>query len=340
MYKKLFPLVPVMLAFSGLPIQAADHLDAPSLSGNGQADVNDLYAFQSPSNPDNTVLILTVNPFAGSASPTTFATDVDYEFQIDNTGDAIADLTFRTTFSDNGADQSLELTRGATSLATGIVGANLSTSVGGMVQAGLFDDPFFFDLVGFNDGFNFTGEDTLAGANVSAIVLEIPSSELGGPNIGVWARTVKDGNQIDRIGRPAINTALIPSARKDEFNLGSPDQDFANFGGDVNASITGLSDQANADALTGILLPDVLTLDTSNPAGFLNGRQLADDVIDAELNLLSAGAVLGDGVDSNDVPFRSSFPYLAVQNIPEPSGFVLALVGLFSFWRLRFDRIK
>jgi hypothetical protein len=195
----------------------------------------------------------------------------------------------------------------------------------------VFDDPFFFDLAGFSDGFNFTGDDAFAGANVSAIVLEIPSSELGGPNVGVWARTVIGGNQIDRAGRPAINTALIPSPRKNEFNLGSPALDFASFGPDVNAGILSLSSQSNADALTGILLPDVLTFDTSDSSGFLNGRQLGDDVIDAALNLLSEGAVTSDGVNMNDVVFPAAFPYLAPQNVPEPSATVLAILSLVLF---------
>lgn len=330
------PLLSIIALLCSLAVgHAADHLDAPSLEGNGQADVNDLYAFQSPDNPENTVLILTVNPFAGVASPTTFGTDLDYEIQIDNTGDAIADITYRANFADTAQGQNLTLTSGMTTLASGATGQTVPVNNGGMVQAGLFDDPFFFDLTGFNDGFNFTGTDTLAGANVSAIVLEIPSAQLGGPNIGVWGRTVSAGTQVDRVGRPAINTALIASDRKDAFNLGTPVEDQANFGAEVQAAIAGLSNDENAAALTGILLPDVLTFDTSNPAGFLNGRQLADDVIDAELNLLSAGAVLGDGVDSNDVAFQTSFPFLAPQNVPEPSTQVMVLLGLISLLTLR-----
>ena len=53
-------------------------------------------------------------------------------------------------------------------------------------------------------------------------------------------------------------------------------------------------------------------------AGFPNGRRLADDVTDIELRVI-AGALLkpaeggkqiplGDGVDQNDKPFRSSVP--------------------------------
>jgi Domain of unknown function (DUF4331) len=57
-------------------------------------------------------------------------------------------------------------------------------------------------------------------------------------------------------------------------------------------------------------------------AGFPNGRRLADDVTDIELRVI-AGALLpadqggkqiplGDGVDRNDKPFRSAFPYVAL----------------------------
>jgi hypothetical protein len=59
------------------------------------------------------------------------------------------------------------------------------------------------------------------------------------------------------------------------------------------------------------LVPDVLTVDFSNSAGFLNGRSPADDVIDAELNVLSKGAVTTDLVDANDAGFPGTFPYLA-----------------------------
>jgi hypothetical protein len=56
--------------------------------------------------------------------------------------------------------------------------------------------------------------------------------------------------------------------------------------------------------------------------GFPNGRRLADDVTDIELRVI-AGALLpadqggkqiplGDGVDQNEKPFRSTFPYVAL----------------------------
>ena len=56
--------------------------------------------------------------------------------------------------------------------------------------------------------------------------------------------------------------------------------------------------------------------------GFPNGRRLVDDVTDIELRALAGGTpftadfnvapnnALTDGVDANDVPFLSAFPYL------------------------------
>ena len=61
-----------------------------------------------------------------------------------------------------------------------------------------------------------------------------------------------------------------------------------------------------------------------DPAGFPNGRRLQDDVTDLALRLVAGGVLagppfstsplnskLGDGVNVNDVPYRSTFPYLA-----------------------------
>ena len=311
---------------------AADHLDAPLLEDNGHLDINDLYAFQAPMNPDHTVLIMTVNPFAGVVSGTEFGTaHVEYEFMIDNNGDAVADVEYGARFfTDPGGGQNILVTRDDASLVFGNASTPLALTGGGQVQAGVFDDPFFFDLAGFNDGLSFTGDDTLAGANVSAIVLEVPSADLGGPDIGVWARTLSEHHQVDRMGRPAINTVLIPTDRKDEFNQGQPADDPAAFGDDVRAAILGLSgDAMHADTLTGILLPDILTFNTQSTDGFLNGRKLADDVIDAELDLLTLGGVTGDGVDANDLPFSTEFPYLAAAHVvPEPASSWLA-VSLF-----------
>ena len=336
-------LVVAMAAVSAAPAMASDHLDAPSLSGNGQVDVNDLYAFQSPENAANSVLILTVNPGAGALSPTDFGTiapdgtGIAYQIEIDNTGDAVPDITYEATFAGAGAAQTINLTRtqgGVTTVqATGLTGTTLTTTGAtgnGRVSTGVFDDPFFFDLEGFNDGFDFsTPEDFFAGLDTSAIVLEVPNSELNGASsaISVSARTLLNGDQVDRVGRPAVNTALIVGDdQKELFNISDEADDFTTFGEDVEDRILALgfdeSGGTTAEQLAGVLLPDVLTFDTSIADGFLNGRGLADDVIDTELNLFTSGGIPGDGVDANDQAFLNVFPFLAPRNtaaVPEPS---------------------
>ncbi|MEO1527099.1 MAG: DUF4331 family protein [Planctomycetota bacterium] len=296
---------------------AADHLDAPDVAEDGRLDINDIYMFQSPTNSANVVMVMTVNPIAGVMSPTTFASCGRYQFHIDNNGDASPDITYELTFGrpqGSSGSQRVVLRRNRALIARGLTGRNVSIrrAGGGLLRCGTFDDPFFFDLGGFQNGLAFTGEDFFEGLNVSAIVLEVPRASLGGDNVSLWCRTLVGQTPFDRMGRPAINTVLISSENKNAFNLAVPAEDPSLFGDEVQAAITGLSGDADlAATLTGILLPDVLTVDTSSNAGFLNGRQLADDVIDAELGLLTAGAVTGDGVDANDVAFPGTFPYLA-----------------------------
>jgi hypothetical protein len=337
----VYGFLALALAFGlfAAPASAADHLDAPGLTppgGDTRLDITDVYAFQSPSNPDNTVLIMGVNPLAGVLNDGTFRPgSALYAFKIDTNGDAKEDLTFRIKFSKPDEDlvQNVMLAVDglgmSNPIAKGKTDQDISIPGGGMLHAGVMDDPFFFDLEGFLAlDFCTPGEtrpNFFAGLNVSAIVLEVPSSWFGATNIGVWARTVANGKQIDRMGRPAINTVFIPNnplepsgtepSMKNKFNATLPRNDQKRFRPEVVDTLKLFygDDDATINALADILLPDILTVDVSNPAGFLNGRQLADDVIDAEYPLVTNGAVTTDCV-SNDSAFTDTFPYLAPKN--------------------------
>ncbi len=331
----------IFLAF-GLPAsitRGADRRDAPLVQTDGRLDINDVYVFQSPANPDNTVLIVTTNPGLGILSPTTFYPGAEYQVLVDNDGDAKPNVRFVFRFSEpdeNGLQRVRVYTkdglegRGATRSVD-----DIALSGGGEAHVGPFDDPFFFDLEAFRDGLDFCSEahpgtDFFAGLNTNAIVLEVPSSRLiSSPEntlIGVWAATVVDGAQIDRMGRPAINTFFIPSDQKDSFNASKPAKDRENFRDEVIATLRALgNDRDTARAIARVLLPDVLTFDTSSADGFevLNGRRLQDDVIDIELSLISGGAITTDCVDENTAPpydglnehgFWDVFPYLAPVN--------------------------
>jgi hypothetical protein len=339
---------------------AADHADAPGVQGDPQADITDIYAFRSPSNPDDLVAVLNVNPLTAPTEngSTRFADDVAYQLHVDNTGDLVTDATVSVTFWNNGKNFMVEGLGNPITGDTSGAGAPAIVDAGGIkVFAGLRDDPFFFDLVGFNNfvagpfipanGLRPAGEtpsDTLAGTNVSSIVLELPITALTGAatsdtgSIKVWASTVRDGQQVDRMAIPAINTALIPSAMKDAFNAGTPASDAMAFQAAGEATTQGLRDAVDtvfgaqdggplgdltSGQVAGALIPDIVTIDFSQPVAFPNGRRLQDDVIDAALGIvLNRGGAGGisDAVDANDRAFSNSFPYLASPWVAQGAG--------------------
>jgi hypothetical protein len=318
--------------------RAADHLESPLVMTDGRLDINDVYAFQSPSNADNTVLIMTVNPVAGVLSPTTLrdAPGDRYLFHIDNDGDFVEDIdlviradkarkngTQRATLYLRDVDDNTQrrISAGNNNQVHGVKG-------GGSFLHGLTDDPFFFDLQAFRDQVKGAGGDEtfcdsdptnfFLGLNVTSIVVEIPSSSLtdGDSTINVWGET--NNNRIgtfDRMGKPAIATVLINDGNEDAFNMTDPSDDLATWGDEVSANLQALGgyDEATADAITAVILPDTLNFDTASASGFLNGRRLEDDVIDAELGIVTNGAIPSDCV-ANDSNFSNSFPYLAPPN--------------------------
>lgn len=202
--------------------------------------------------------------------------------------------------------------------------------------AGFRSDPFFFDLMGFLNGLKFTGADFFSDKNVFGIALDIPSQLLGSnPKVGIWTRTRVPMTlqpdrlaQADQMGRPGINTVFNHGNDKNMFNVTQPaDQrnmlstDAATKGQPLltvfQQELQALSagspkGQYSADqalAIAQILLPDILTFDYSSSSGYLNGRRLQDDVIDISLNLVTNGAVTGDGAGPH-TDYLAEFPYL------------------------------
>ncbi len=113
----------------------------------------------------------------------------------------------------------------------------------GKFFAGPRDDAFFVDLNVF-DLLNLgAGIDSLAGANVQSIVIEVPTSMLKDQDdiIGIWSTTQRQsfralrGNgivrnrgrwvQTNRLGMPLVNEVVVPLAYKDYFNSSHPHKD-------------------------------------------------------------------------------------------------------------------
>jgi hypothetical protein len=356
---------------------AADHRDGPifiNTAANGQQDINDVYIFNSPATPSNTVIAMTVQPFPGLLTPATFATSQYYDIKVDNTGDAVEDITFRLTVSAPNAATGVQTVtlRGLPSakfpptgiLAQGPTGQTLPIRGGGMFMASTFDDPFFFDAQAFSDlvsgkrtpgdpnhpyprpapgpGVTDPARNFFFNANTLGFIIEMPTTRLlsspTNTKIGVFGRIERNGVQVDRMGRPAINTALIPpiprnsgNERRNAFNAGLPVNDRRDFRNDMMGIMLNVYKlpQATASGLADFLLPDILTFDASKPfnpaGGFPNGRQFRDPVIHIELGLLTQNAITTDNVNDDNGTLITDgthgtvakFPYFGPPNNPQ-----------------------
>ncbi len=152
-----------------------------------------------------------------------------------------------------------------------------------------------------------------------------------------------DYTRVDRIGMPAIATAVITS--KDSYNAADPVDDSAgDFVSEIVASVDGLhsaldddlasvgfdacaTDDCVAVAAT-LVVPDTIKIDITSDAGFPNGRLLEDPVIDVTLAVVLLD-LSGDGEcggvpcsatslaelplnpAANDEDFLYAFPYVA-----------------------------
>ncbi len=80
---------------------ASSHREAPLIANDPKADNTDVYAFVSPDAPDTTTLVANWLPFeepGGGPNFYSFADDAYYDINIDNDGDAKADVVYRWTF--------------------------------------------------------------------------------------------------------------------------------------------------------------------------------------------------------------------------------------------------
>ena len=142
--------------------------------------------------------------------------------------------------------------------------------------------------------------------------------------------------QVERLGNPLVSEVFLAKRNHGFHNAGRPGTDVANHATELKAFVTTVAgrDQAVANTLASVLLPDMLIVQTDkagNTAGWLSwalangygGRKLTDDVVDAGLAALF-GTLLGpsnvspglttDNVSQNDKPFLTTFPYLAGAN--------------------------
>lgn len=315
----------------------SDHFD----TDDPRTDLTDLYAFPA-SAAGRTVFVLDFNP-EPTHQDVPFDTAASYELKIDTDGDAEADIAFHVLFSSSsgGATATVYRSTGYLARQSGSVGdvviEGAPVSIDGEVQvteandyrffAGIRSDPHFKDAGarGLAKDFIPVGRDLVAGLDVFAIVLEVPTAAMAanGP-IRLWARTVVLRDRVPRIvdqaGRPATNNTFNgPEPDRLEFDETPPAEQLARFGDRFFTVLRSLGySDAEAGALLPGLLPDVLLYDPAERPGYPNGRQLEDDTADAVLALITRGRVTSDGIGPH-TDLLDEFPYLGPPHLASRS---------------------
>jgi Domain of unknown function (DUF4331) len=323
--------------------------------GDQRLDLCDLYAFQSPTDPARTVLILNANPNADALHP-----DAIYRLAIDNDGDYLNDIAITYIFAPpaNGR-QSFDAfiatglqARSAEAGGTKVVDSadvsfgttpNVITSGKYTFFAGRRSDAFFFDFDGIKNlfdtsgGRNFTaphlggkspwtGVDSNAEANVFSMAIELPTSELGpDPDINIWGRCSvrRDGQllHVDRAGHPSVSSFFNTDETKEEYNASEPVHDRERWTDQFVHLMGHTGNYTREEAIAAInaerLLPDMLTFDPAEPARYPNGRSFTDDVINHRLSFLSKGDIPPTGLKPHS-DVLGEFPYLGNPH-PKPS---------------------
>lgn len=192
----------ICLLFAGAA-SAADHRDSPLTTADPSADLNDVYLFMNPNNPNELVTVQTVVPSANFNSR--FSDAVEYRLLIDN---GVANLSIECRFTDQGNRVNCTGPNGLA--ASGGIERTIQGN-GLRVWAGLRDDPFFFDLPAFNrtratlsPSFTNPGVNSFVG-NTLALVIAVDRSHLnnGGANpiLKVWSAT-------NRVGETGISSGF------------------------------------------------------------------------------------------------------------------------------------
>ena len=207
--------LPSLLALSAVifvshrAITAADHNEPSTRTEAGvdptpdrAADLADVYAFHDPT---SLTIIITFGGPAATSLPAFYDPDVLYRIHISNDGNrSTTEIPIDIRFGFDGPNPGVEV-RGLPDggVIQGPVETNLQQN-GYVVRAGLFDDPFFFDLQGLRETrstgtLSFRNDrSAFANANITAVVVRIPRQRVanGDRQIDVWSETGRIGGQL------------------------------------------------------------------------------------------------------------------------------------------------
>ena len=231
------------LALSPLPALASDHLDTSAVVADPRADIGDLFAWTSPDGKRLNLVMTIVGK--------SFSDRLTYAFHVDSGARFGATTQGVTITCRIGAEADCRAgdvaVRGDASDPKGIASADGRLRV----FAGPRDDPFFNNVRGSRDAFNFAAaalakgaaardaagcprfdgvtayeiqdrwrytdggmpKNFLAGWTPMALVVSVDLSVVakGGKALAVWGATSSAARQIDRAGRPLTGNGLLDS---------------------------------------------------------------------------------------------------------------------------------
>jgi Domain of unknown function (DUF4331) len=229
----------------------SDHFSGPAVMGDPAVDITDFYAFPSPEQPQNLVLIMDVFPMA---TPQSLFSDVlTHRFRLrplrrsrNNVAPMGTEHTIDVTFTDVSEGTSVQQGKVVTSdgrSATFIVGQP-SEGDGLRVFAGLVSDPFFMDVeaaiatdMSGKLAYKEPGENTVQFRDVLSIVVEVPFAPIvdrfeGVTLVAVVAENVvtRHGRpiRIEHLGRPEIKNVVMANPARDPRTRGVELRDLYN----------------------------------------------------------------------------------------------------------------
>ena len=205
-------IMAVALLVPGAGNRAADHLDPPTRTDptvdaipDIPADIADIFAWYTA---DKVNVIVTFGGPSSTTQPASYDRDVLYKILVSTAAPTdTPEIVIRARFG-RGQGQNewgvrIDGVPGVTGAIEGPVETNLGKD-GVTARAGLFDEPFFFDLQGFRETrstgtIRFNNQrNFFNGNNDTAIVLSIPRDRFAGAStpLGFWTTTSRFGGQI------------------------------------------------------------------------------------------------------------------------------------------------
>ncbi len=193
------PALVLAAALGSVSSLASSHREAPLISEDPTADSTDVYAFRSPADPSKVTLVANYIPFMVPAGPPNYYRMSDsalYKINVDNTGDAVEDISFEFRFRN-------VTTSGATFL----------------YNTGLLNTPNDPDR-NVTHRYSVTRVNLTAGVETSRQIL-VADGEVAGPRIGPRS------NGVDQAAYEAYaNQFILPAGTGSKAFVGPRDEGF------------------------------------------------------------------------------------------------------------------